>query len=384
MLSGKFTLTVTGSNDILNYPHYPEEGSVHVSKQGITTLGDFSKNGVANIQLSATGIPTSNGVDLIIVMDLSGSMRYGLDNTTRVDQQSFEATRLYAMEQSLTQMVEMLRASGADVRIAMSDFGDLDSHEFEGAIVDYSIRDQAFFDVDFNNAYRRSDDYTKDFYEFSNHLNFPMKSGDKEAVAYPIANSKFNLSNPSYTGKVVPTIYTGSKEANAEAFVHVNDLDMSEIIDALNVDITKSNGTNYDVGLEYAYHLGMAIQQKNIDEGEDRDIVVIFMSDGAPMQYNYFSGRPHMSGWSDWITGDADGIHSLNYSETSKPESLAELESALFDLLKEGKLINPLYRRDNPDGGKGKFVFDLSVWKGVDPEYPYFYTYMDDLGYDLD
>lgn len=177
LLSGKFTLTVTASNDVLNYPLYPEEGSVRVDKQGVTALGEFGNTGVAQIELSATGIPTSNGVDLIVVMDLSGSMRYGLDNTSRVDQENYAATRLYAMEQSLKQMVTMLRESGADVRIAMSDFGDLDSHEFEGAIIDYSIREQPFFDVDFSNAYRRSNDHTKDFYEFSNYLNFPMKDG---------------------------------------------------------------------------------------------------------------------------------------------------------------------------------------------------------------
>ena len=87
-------------------------------------------------------------------------------------------------------------------------------------------------------------------------------------------------------------------------------LPMEKIVGMLNVDITKSNGTNYDEGLEYAYHLGMAIQQKNIAEGQDRDLVVIFLSDGAPMQFNYFSGRTVMGTWPDWFNGNADGHHA--------------------------------------------------------------------------
>ena len=35
----------------------------------------------------------------------------------------YEKTRIYAMEQALKNMVGMMQDSGADIRIAMSDFG---------------------------------------------------------------------------------------------------------------------------------------------------------------------------------------------------------------------------------------------------------------------
>lgn len=116
----------------------------------------------------------------------------------------YEKTRIYAMEQALKNMVGMMQDSGADIRIAMSDFGDLDSHEFDDVIIDESIADKPFFDVDYNNAFRRShatDQYVN-YSEFSNYLNFPMKTGDNEVTAYTIANSKFNLANPSYTSHI--------------------------------------------------------------------------------------------------------------------------------------------------------------------------------------
>ena len=59
VISNAFTLIVSDTDEELNYPAYPEEGSVRVDKQGTTTEEDFSATGVANIQLSATGIPRS-------------------------------------------------------------------------------------------------------------------------------------------------------------------------------------------------------------------------------------------------------------------------------------------------------------------------------------
>lgn len=140
-----FVLNVASSEAALNNPAYPNPGSVITKKQGTTTEKDFLQTGVANIQLSATGIPLGRGVDLIIVMDLSGSMKNALD--TNVDATEGQQSRIEAMEESLKSIVAELQASGQDVRIAMSDFGDLDHYNFADAVTDKSIRDRAFYDV---------------------------------------------------------------------------------------------------------------------------------------------------------------------------------------------------------------------------------------------
>lgn len=365
-----------------DYPTYPEPGSVKPNKVGTTTEEEFLQTGVANIQLSASGIPMEEGVDLIVVMDLSGSMEKGVDSNANPE--DYKDTRIYAMEESLKNMVAILKNSGADVRIAMSDFGDLDSHEFAGAIADAS-NEKPFFDVDYNNSFRRStSNALTNYSEFSNYLNFPMKTGDNDATAYTIANSKFNLSNPSYTGKVIPTVYTGSGQVNAGAFVPVEALDdaaMNGIIEKLNENVQKSYGTNYDLGLEYAYQLGHAIRQQNQANGENRKQVCIFLSDGAAMQYNYFSGRAYSTTWADWLTGNADGIQSVDHRAFD--DEIDALGSALLHLMKDGSLLRPEFARDSGRNIDGILYFRYYPDR-ENASAEHFYTVMDGQGWDLD
>ena len=66
-----------------NYP-----GSVQVNKTGVAAGESFFQTGIADIQLSATGISDTTGVDMIIVLDMSGSMSYPVsaeDATMRLD-----------------------------------------------------------------------------------------------------------------------------------------------------------------------------------------------------------------------------------------------------------------------------------------------------------
>ena len=63
---GGFTLTVVAP-DKPDYPAYPAEGSVFVDKTG--TGVDFQSSGVAQIELTAGGIPSKTGADVIIMLD---------------------------------------------------------------------------------------------------------------------------------------------------------------------------------------------------------------------------------------------------------------------------------------------------------------------------
>ena len=65
--------------------------------------------------------------------------------------------------------------------------------------------------------------------------------------------------------------------------------------------IKTSSGTNYDYAFDATYQLGEAIQTENETNGEDRDLFVIFMSDGAPFQYNYFSSKSEAANWNNWL-----------------------------------------------------------------------------------
>ncbi len=362
-VTDNFTLVVDDSDEALNYPVYPEKGSVNVTKTG-TSAGKFNETGVANINLSTTGVPLNKGVDMIVVMDLSGSMSYGVTNTVRVDETNSETSRLFALQESLKAMITTLKASDIDYRIAMSDFGDIDSYEFEGAVVDKTNPVKFFFDGDSDGEWDQKGAWAYGARrEFYNHLNYVfgtygedvtdsegnvITDNDNQAMPYNVHEKKYEQALLNYSGKVIPNIYTGSHTVDADAFVDVDTFDDATIETLLNdVAIHQKNslGTNYDVGLEYAYQLGHAIQERNIANGEDRDIICIFMSDGAAMQYNYFSGRATVQAWADWLEGDIDYSQYQHDCPTQASDSanLTALMTTLLTELKKGTLENPKY-----------------------------------------
>ena len=55
-----------------DYPQYPNQGSVRTTKTA--TADNFRENGVAQVELGVTGVPMKQGVDVVLVLDVSSSM----------------------------------------------------------------------------------------------------------------------------------------------------------------------------------------------------------------------------------------------------------------------------------------------------------------------
>lgn len=55
-----------------DYPQYPNQGSVRTTKTA--TADNFRENGVAQVELGVTGVPMKQGVDIVLVLDVSSSM----------------------------------------------------------------------------------------------------------------------------------------------------------------------------------------------------------------------------------------------------------------------------------------------------------------------
>ncbi|HIZ13174.1 MAG TPA: VWA domain-containing protein [Candidatus Mediterraneibacter stercorigallinarum] len=55
-----------------DYPQYPNQGSVRTTKTA--TADNFRENGVAQVELGVTGVPMKQGVDIVLVLDVSTSM----------------------------------------------------------------------------------------------------------------------------------------------------------------------------------------------------------------------------------------------------------------------------------------------------------------------
>lgn len=290
-----YTLHVTpkSGND---YPEYPHEGAVRVGKTGEGI--DFQSSGIAKVELTATGVPVKKGADVIVMVDTSSSM------TTTVDDSS--KSRIEVLRESLTNLIRQFRAVGADgepqdIRVAIADFnGYVTSGED-------------------NTPYRlKSVDHLKD--------------------------------TTTRTGSNAAKVYTGSTQLNADAFVTAEQA--ASVINSINT----SSGTNYDYAFDATYQLGQAILDRNAQDGEDRDLFVIFMSDGAPFQYNYFSSQSEAANWNNWLQGTyasasdvpSDSEHKYFYNGAGNRHRMAEAIKG------DPNAKYTVIRKDSPDNYGGQ------------------------------
>lgn len=253
-----------------NYPAYPDGGSVNVDKTA--TGQDFQNTGIARVDLSVSGLPSHKGVDLVLVIDTSSSMKNNnVGNTGK--------TRIEVLSQSLEKMLTNFQqpdASGSvpDMDIAIIDFNGY-ANRISGAMLD--------------NSYRNNDD---------------------EAKVFTGVNAGAQISE------------VGLSEKN---FVNSIDIDPESIAGQFTNDTCKS-GTNYDGALEHAYEL---LSKKKAVNTEDRDQFVIFLSDGAPFRYNGYEhgGSGNYDLWSMWLEGywaDVDALKNANLNYTNFPGSHPE------------------------------------------------------------
>lgn len=249
-----YIITVYDKTQLSDYPEYPDPGSVRVEKSG--TGVDFQDTGVAKIELSTTGVPMEKGVDVILMLDTSSSMNDEVDGTTRIS----------VLRESVANMLATFNAPNAnntksDIRIAIADF----------------------------NGYRvvTNSNTTEE--------TSPIHLDDGVDIITDGAISDGANDNAS--------VFTGTKDYTAGAFVKASDYNSAAARTKLVNSIQTHSGTNYDAAFYYSYLLGSAINAQNEANGEERDLYVVFMSDGAPFQYNNISGRSVQVGWNDWLTG---------------------------------------------------------------------------------
>lgn len=266
-----YTVIVQDKAQLNDYPEYPNEGSVRVEKTGQGV--DFQNTGVAKIELSTTGVPMSKGVDVILMLDTSSSMGNTIDGKTRLE----------VLRQSVANMLTTFNTPDAttgvvpDIRVAIADFN---GYDYSGSPV-------------------------------------ALDGGDHLTGG----NIRENIPNRAQ-------VYTGTKNYTSEAFVAASTYNTAAKRTELVNSITIASGTNYDAAFYYSYQLGQAITEANNDAGEERDLYVVFMSDGAPFQYNGFSANSDESAWNNWLQGTrndaASGSHSYFYNTDSNKNWWAE------------------------------------------------------------
>ena len=272
-----------------NYPEYPDEGAVKVNKTG--TGIDFQATGIAQVELSASGVPIKKGADVIVMLDTSSSMQ--THKVTGTDK-----TRAQVLEESLTNLIAKFKTPGADgelpdLRVAIADFNGFygDNHSVSGTAYDRDAADM-------------------------------MSDGI------------------SYTADSEAMIYTGDGTLGAGAFIPVENL-------AASYTLNYTSGTNYDYAMDAIYQMGTAIKEAN--GSEDRDLYVIFMSDGAAMQWNYYHSQGASSLWNNWITGawDAADLTSSNLNCTEHAYYYDEVDHNGDGMKNEHRMANAI--KGNPN-----------------------------------
>lgn len=71
---------IYNDDDATSGKEYPDPGFVKINKQA--TSSDFNGTGVAEVELSATGVPMRKGSDIILILDVSSSMGDGFKQGT--------------------------------------------------------------------------------------------------------------------------------------------------------------------------------------------------------------------------------------------------------------------------------------------------------------
>ncbi|MGN0786000.1 MAG: dockerin type I domain-containing protein [Christensenellales bacterium] len=253
---GPFTLEIYDPQN----PDYPYPGSVSVDKSA--TGLDWFNTGLAKVELSAKGVPDNSGVDIIIIVDTSRSM----------NSECGDSTRIQVLRESLVELINTLNNVGqsgqaSDVRVAIADFN---NHSTQGSF-----------------AYNENDHWGYD-------LPLSGFEGYSTGVVYTGAHA---INKEKYSSAEEMGYYT------ADAFVPVSSL-VGRRFNEIKPPVIGSGCTNYDAGLGAAYMLGSAIRQQNKADGqEDRELVVIFMSDGCTHQFNFYTMSYDGSTDSSW---DAD------------------------------------------------------------------------------
>lgn len=327
-------------NEGNNYPEYPDEGAVKVSKTG--TGIDFQSSGIARVEISASGVPMKRGVDIILMLDMSSSMKRHsyCGESSCSDRNCDKVTRLDELKEALVYMENYLKESGNadEMRIAIADFN-------------------GFFG----------------------------SGGKSSGTAYDRDGSDnmggtLNSNQSSHRTGVVYNAKTGATcDIGKDAFVPVSEMQISKV-NAQLTNTRATTGTNYDHAFDVIYQLGHAIQEAN---GENqRELVVIFMSDGAPNQYNYYhsiGGQSNVSNtddenykWNKWLQGTfasnqltATNIgcatHSYYYDWNDYDEDGIVNEHRMASAIKGDITDRPYYEviRKNQNGTGKDAVTDL-------------------------
>ena len=318
-----------GKEEAEEYPEYPADGAVRIGKTA--TGQNFNSTGVVQVELNTAGISVKQGVDVVLVVDVSNSMGWSLENAGGAN----DAAKLPSEGQS-TKLDNAMQAATSFSKILLGDNTGVDSDN-SVSFVTFAGYDEQHYNLDSN------------------------KGDDKkyvDSVMTVFTNvTEYSKAKTSFEGTSI------SGTANGASAVY-NLTVVNEKGETL-VNGANRGNTNYDYAFYQAQQAVKELQSQYSNYADSgRSTYVIFMTDGAPSHYNKQnsnggSGRDY---WPDSTTS----TYSANYNVETNADAWTE-----YILKNDNTYANSLYNLvggnfyafgfDLAHGGFGSYVADEEI-----------------------
>lgn len=245
-----------GLEDATKYPTYPHDGAVRIDKTATANSQVFHNTGVAKVELDVAGISVKQGVDVVLVVDVSNSMAWSLENSSNTG----DSNKMPDEDQKSKIDIAM-NAAGNFAHILLGDNDGSDS--------DNTLSYVTFAGYDSQHSASKSDQAA---YVDSVQTVFSSVTDEEKA--------KVSFAGTTITGKD-----RNSKpgDTGVDYTLTLTDENGHQLVKGVN-----RGNTNYDYAFWQAQQAVEQLQNKydgNYAES-GRETYVVFMTDGAPSHYN--------------------------------------------------------------------------------------------------
>ena len=231
------------------YPEYPKDGAVRIDK---TATGEnFNSTGVVKVELDTAGISVKQGVDVVLVVDVSNSMGWSVENAGNTS--SGDAGKLPTGNQK-TKLENAMDAADSFSEILLSGNS--------GAASDNSVSFVTFAGYDADN--------------------FAGSSTNIDSVQTVFTNvKKYDEARASFSGTKFTDLSIRSNGTSVDYTLQISNEKGQVIASGLN-----RGNTNYDYAFWEAQNAVNKLQNQYDDYANSgRETIVVFMTDGAPSHY---------------------------------------------------------------------------------------------------
>ena len=253
--------------DMSKAPAYPDDGAVRIDKTA--TELSFDDTGIVEVELDVAGISVQSAVDVVLVVDVSNSMGWSLENAGN----SQDADRI-ADDGQITKL-----------EIAMDSvslFADILLGDNNGSDSDNTLSFVTF--AGYDSAFGKD---TKDSACIDSLMEVFKQVKSAKAAKISFAGTKFTDNTSSYPLQIMD--------------------EQGNILDSGN----NRGDTNYDYAFWQAQQTVAAIQQDNQANGRvNRTVYVVFITDGAPSHYNH-NNKGGAGGRDDRVPSDTNTSYKV-------------------------------------------------------------------------